>query len=593
MSGFRVTDVERNYGPNGERIGQFTDKSIHWELQNPILPIGVLGLESDTGRIKWGDGENAWNKLPYRTEVLKDVCQVERSGKDENGIFTVVTRKRADGTKFRTNTLTGGTSPEYTQRIVSYYDEDGETLLARTVYVLSYEGGHLIQEELLSNFLPEDLVTSGLILNLDASIPLSYDGSSTIWHDLSGKNNDATLFNGVTYSATNNGSLVFDGDDDYASISSVTGVNQNELTILCFIRPQNSFELEDIIAQAGFRLMTRAYQGGGGYGTGWAFWPWPGLGVVREGPTLSLNTWYCLAVTYSPSNLSLYTNGEKSLSINNPGPLNYTGNLEIAKGVGSFQHYFSGKLPVFLMYDRVLTEQEIKQNYDAFAGRYIISMQPIVTNGLAVHLDAGITESYPGTGDTWYDLTGNERNGVIVDAIFDTEKQGSFQFGEDTYATVQLTDWSFTGDFSYNVWAKVGSSGSSVWQTIIDFPDDQFFLGIRYNELSGYTSYGNDSLLRTDYYLAEDTWYNICMTYEASGTFKFYVNSLLVHSAEITPNMEPDDNYLSIGSGGGGNNEFWMGKISKILFYDRVLTQSEVDKNFNAMKARYGLVAET
>lgn len=34
---------------------------------------------------------------------------------------------------------------------------------------------------------------------------------------------------------------------------------------------------------------------------------------------------------------------------------------------------------------------------------------PILTNGLSLYLDAGDTLSYPGTGTTWYDLSGNNR----------------------------------------------------------------------------------------------------------------------------------------------------------------------------------------
>ena len=34
----------------------------------------------------------------------------------------------------------------------------------------------------------------------------------------------------------------------------------------------------------------------------------------------------------------------------------------------------------------------------------------IVQDGLVLALDAGSTRSYPGTGTTWYDLSGNENN---------------------------------------------------------------------------------------------------------------------------------------------------------------------------------------
>ena len=62
-----------------------------------------------------------------------------------------------------------------------------------------------------------NIVTNGLVLNLDAANPRSYpqpyDG--TTWADLSGNGNNGTLTNGPTFNAVNGGSIVFDGVDDF------------------------------------------------------------------------------------------------------------------------------------------------------------------------------------------------------------------------------------------------------------------------------------------------------------------------------------------------------------------------------------------
>ena len=68
----------------------------------------------------------------------------------------------------------------------------------------------------------ENIVTSGLILNLDASNSSSYIGSGTAWNDLSGNGNHATLINGVGYSSIYGGVMLFDGVDDYAQVNSFT-----------------------------------------------------------------------------------------------------------------------------------------------------------------------------------------------------------------------------------------------------------------------------------------------------------------------------------------------------------------------------------
>ena len=146
MAGRGASDVRGKYGPGGRELGQFIDKHVNWSSSNPILLPGHIGIESDTGRIKWGDGQTHWNQLPYRSETPSDSYQFERSDKDENGIFTVVTYKRPNNTIFRTSTLSGGISPEYTLRTVRYFAEDGETILDTVYYALSYEDGELVNE---------------------------------------------------------------------------------------------------------------------------------------------------------------------------------------------------------------------------------------------------------------------------------------------------------------------------------------------------------------------------------------------------------------------------------------------------------------
>ena len=58
------------------------------------------------------------------------------------------------------------------------------------------------------------IVTSGLVLALDAADRNSYVSGSATWGDLSGNNNTGTLASGSAFSSANGGSIVFDGTDD-------------------------------------------------------------------------------------------------------------------------------------------------------------------------------------------------------------------------------------------------------------------------------------------------------------------------------------------------------------------------------------------
>ena len=64
------------------------------------------------------------------------------------------------------------------------------------------------------------IVTSGLVLHLDAGNLKSYTSGSTVWNDLSGNNLTGSLTNGPTFSNVNGGTIVFDGVDDVVNVSS-------------------------------------------------------------------------------------------------------------------------------------------------------------------------------------------------------------------------------------------------------------------------------------------------------------------------------------------------------------------------------------
>lgn len=80
-------------------------------------------------------------------ERYKLPLSIYKSNKDINGIFTIIEYKRMDGTLYMKEELSGGTSPEYTTKTVTYYDTDGTTVLLTRIYNLEYdENGDLISE---------------------------------------------------------------------------------------------------------------------------------------------------------------------------------------------------------------------------------------------------------------------------------------------------------------------------------------------------------------------------------------------------------------------------------------------------------------
>ena len=73
----------------------------------------------------------------------------------------------------------------------------------------------------MSVMAPIKSVTDNLVLSLDAANIKSYIGSGTTWSDLSGNNNTAALTNGPTFTSSFGGSIIFDGTNDTADITTI------------------------------------------------------------------------------------------------------------------------------------------------------------------------------------------------------------------------------------------------------------------------------------------------------------------------------------------------------------------------------------
>ena len=107
------------------------------------------------------------------------------------------------------------------------------------------------------------IVQDGLVLNLDAAVDQSYPGNGTIWYDLEGSNS-GTLTNGPTFDRDNGGGILFDGTDDYVSITPLNITNSINYTFTFLLKTGSSSTYLNILDQspgaAGFGIRTA--QGG-------------------------------------------------------------------------------------------------------------------------------------------------------------------------------------------------------------------------------------------------------------------------------------------------------------------------------------------
>ena len=208
--------------------------------------------------------------------------------------------------------------------------------------------------------------TDGLVLHLDAANTRSYPGSGNTVYDLSGSGNTSALTNGPTYLSSNLGAFVLDGSNDYILVNSQANIlSKTAYTKIAYIYISNFSTVNNIIS--------------GGFSGQHAFWMF-GTDKLNAGhngawntvvgaTSLSLNTWYFAAVTYSDSTgWKLYLNGREDGT--SASTTTFTGNQEIVIGAYSSSNNFTGRISNIQVYNRALTATEIFQNYHATKGRY-------------------------------------------------------------------------------------------------------------------------------------------------------------------------------------------------------------------------------
>ena len=198
----------------------------------------------------------------------------------------------------------------------------------------------------------------------------------------------------------------------------------------------------------------------------------------------------------------------------------------------------------------------------------------IVTTGLSLHLDAGNSDSYSGSGTDWLDLTSNNVDFTLTNGpVYNSGFSGYFTFdGSDDYSDTSSSYANFgTNPFTIEIWHRTHTAddlesilsqntsgpGSTNWQ--IDFDTQK--LGFN----------GGDSREGT-----------------ATNQFKIYLNGSLDTTGTHSSNLSDAGPYKIARNRGGG--KYFDGDISIIRIYNnKALSSSEVTQNFNANKGRYSL----
>lgn len=221
----------------------------------------------------------------------------------------------------------------------------------------------------------------------------------------------------------------------------------------------------------------------------------------------------------------------------------------------------------------------------------------IVTSGLVFNLDAGQTASYPGTGTTWTDLSGNGNNGTLVNGpTYSSANNGYIVFNGTNHRVSFVANPALSGSWSVGSFfntskstgsqAIVGRTASSPnfeqnYNLIVNAGKIQIF-----SSADAYTS-------ATSATLPINTWYFAVGTFNSTTKqLSLYINGSLVDSKTLTVSSTPTTGpqFLQIGASDGAFPvSFFQGNIAQASLYNVALATAEVQQNFNCLRMRYGI----
>lgn len=209
----------------------------------------------------------------------------------------------------------------------------------------------------------------------------------------------------------------------------------------------------------------------------------------------------------------------------------------------------------------------------------------IVRDGLVLALDAGSIRSYPGSGTTWYDLSGNGNNGTLNSVTHATNNGGVFQTAGSSTSYIDISSPNMASS-NYTVFTAARYNGGTRGR-MVNGKVNNWLIGHWGTSTENYYASGWVSPVSNG--TSDTTWRIFHATGDIeSDIYGSYVNGT-VNDLSDAAGGSAGPNGLTVGKIGYSTTETSTGEVAFIFVYNRVLTSSEILQNYNATKSRFGL----
>ena len=209
---------------------------------------------------------------------------------------------------------------------------------------------------------------------------------------------------------------------------------------------------------------------------------------------------------------------------------------------------------------------------------------------LALYFDGANVRSYAGTGITWRDISGNNSTaGAIGLTYVGTGVSAYLNFNGSYTGPVTGVSHLQYGTGPRTVMAWVRPSSTAGWAQVFGWGSgavNGVASGLAISNGGKWATFSHNVIAYEGTSATANVWVHVAVTQSSSG-IALYLNGQSMYSnngVTITVNQAT----AHIGGNFAGNEKF-NGYISKVMFYNKALTQSEIDRYFKATAVNYGV----
>jgi hypothetical protein len=219
----------------------------------------------------------------------------------------------------------------------------------------------------------------------------------------------------------------------------------------------------------------------------------------------------------------------------------------------------------------------------------------IITNGLVLNLDASNPASYPGSGTTWTDLSGNNNTGELVNGPTYSSNNGGYIIldGNNDYINVPDNSTLNSNVTTVSVWFQYSTVNNYYGALISKADPAGTFNGWNiyiFNNIINAQIKGNPAT--TDIpgtTISTNTWYNVTLVSVSGGTSSLYLNNSLLNSRSTVSYTVTTSQPLRFARAVDTFWSYFGGNVGQIIQYNRALNSTELTENYNITKTRFGL----